>query len=292
MPGRLPSARPSGRTVLGAVAAVVVVAGLVVAGRPLSVPKTAAPVEPPPTTAAAAAPYRIGDRVACPLGHPVLAVAAGRSYPPGHPTPPPPDARPVACYDTTDQAAAAGYPPVPLPAGGLDLGGEYLVPTSGRLHRQCRRAAGRVGFAVPCPRLLPAVAPNTAPPAPCDLPFAPTCTPATGFLFETGGFTVPSDRIVAYQNFGADLDVGAARRPSAFAVSCAGERPIAPVRVRGRQGHLYRCPPGPPPHGDSVLLRWQEASTTLVVSVSGNSGLHQRLVVALAEHLELVPPSG
>jgi hypothetical protein len=195
MPRRLPWGKPSGPMVLGVVTAVAL-AGLLVTGRLLRVPSTETSVQPVPATTIAA-PYRIGDRLLCPLGHPVLATATGRSYRPGHPTPPPPNARPVACYDTTDQATAAGYPPAPLPPRALDLGGEYLVPTSSPLHRQCRQAANRVGFVVPCPRLLPAPAPNTIPPVLCDLPSTPSCTPSTGFVFEFGGFTVPSDHIVA-----------------------------------------------------------------------------------------------
>ncbi|HZD75265.1 MAG TPA: hypothetical protein VE776_15470 [Actinomycetota bacterium] len=289
MPERSRFGKPSGPTVVGVVIATVLVVGLVVTGRLLSVPGAATSVQPTPTTTIAA-PYRIGDRLVCPLGHPVLATASGRSYPPGHPTRPPPEARPVACYDTADQATLAGYPPAPLPPGGIDLDGEYLVPTSSQLHRQCRRAASRVGFAVPCPRLLPALAPNTMPPALCDLPSTPSCTPVSGFLLEVGGFTVPSDRIVAYQDFGEDLAIAASKRPAAVVVSCPGERPIAPARVRESDGRLYRCPPRSGLHGDSILLRWEEEATILVVSVSGDSELHQRLVVTLANHLELVPP--
>jgi hypothetical protein len=289
MPRRLRLGKPDAPTILGVVTAAILVVGLVVTGRLLSVPETETS-QPLPTTTIAA-PYRIGDRVACPLDHPVLATAAGRSYPPGHPAQPPPDARPVACYDTTDQATQAGYPPAPLPPGALDLGGEYLVPAPGQLHRQCRQAANRVGFAVPCPMLVPAPAPNTPPPVPCDQPSTPSCTPALGFLFEVGGFTVPSDHIVAYQDFGENLAITAAKRLTAVVVSCPRERPIARARVRGRDGRLYHCPPGSGLHGDSILLRWEERGTILVVSVSGNSGLHQRLVVTLADHLELVPPS-
>lgn len=236
-------------------------------------------------------PYRVGDRLVCPLGHPVLATEDGRSYPPAYPTQPPAAAAPVACYDTTDQATYWGYPPAPLPPGALNLDGEYLVPTSRRLHHQCRQAAGRVGFAVPCPMLLPAPAPNSAAPAPCSRPSTPLCTAALGFLFEVGGFTVPSDRIGAYQDFGENLDIAAAKRPTAFVVACEGERPIAFVRVRGRDGRLYQCPPGSGLYGDSVLVRWQEQGTILVVGLSGTSSLHQRLVVTLANHLRLVPPS-
>jgi hypothetical protein len=286
---RLLQGRSNGPTALGVFIAVALVVGLVVTGRLLRVPSSGTPVQPPPTTTIAA-PYRIGDRLVCPLNHPVLATAAGRSYPPGRPAQPPAAARPVACYDSADQAALAGYPPAPLPPGTLDLGGEYLVPASRQLHRQCRQAAERVGFAVPCPTLLPAPAPNTPPPVPCEQPSTPSCTPALGFLFEVGGFTVPSDHIVSYADVDENLAITAAKQPTATLVSCPGERPLDPASVRGRDGRLYRCPPGSGLHGDSILVRWEERATILVLSVSGDTGLHRRLVVTLADHLELVPP--
>ena len=290
MPRRLRVGAASGTTVLGLVTATVLAVALLVTGRLLSVPRTGMPVPAQPTPATAATPYRIGDRVVCPLGRPVLATANGRSYPPGHPAQPPPDARPVTCYDTAEQAAAAGYPPAPLPTGALDLGGEYLIPPSGQLRRQCQQAANRLGLVVPCPTLLPAVAPNTVPPAPCDQPSTFPCTPGSEFLFEEGGFTVPSSRIVAYENFGARLAIAAARRLTSFAVSCAGERPVAFAKVRGSRGRLYGCPPESRPHGGGMLLRWEERNAILVVSVSGQTDLHRRLVLALADHLELVQP--
>ena len=60
--------------------------------------------------------------------------------------------------------------------------------------------------------LLPALAPNTVPPVLCDQPSGSICTSGSGFLFEVGGFTVPSGRIVAYQNFGAHLAIATAKR--------------------------------------------------------------------------------
>jgi hypothetical protein len=70
--------------VLGVLAVAVLVVALVVTGRSLSGRGTRPSAQPPPT-AAADAPYRIGDRVTCPLAHPVLATADGRSYPPALP---------------------------------------------------------------------------------------------------------------------------------------------------------------------------------------------------------------
>jgi hypothetical protein len=174
-----------------------------------------------------------------------------------------------------------------LPRGAQDLGGEYLVRTGAGLRRQCRQAAGRVGYAVPCPTLLPALAPNTVPPAPCEAPT--TCTPASGFMFLIGGFTVPSGSVVAYQNFGGQLLIAAARRPTAYAVSCDGERPLAHTSVRGRRGVVSECPLESDPNG-GVLVRWRDRGTFLVVSISGRGDLQRRLVLAVAAHLEMVPP--
>src|SRR6266511_4638222 len=174
MPRRLHLGPVSGLRALGVAAAAVLVLALVVTGRSLRGGGTR-PSALPARTAAADAPYRIGDRVTCPLAHPVLATADGRSYPPGHPARPPRDADPVACYDTVAGATVAGYAPAPLPAHVLELGGVYLVPTSGRLRRPCRQAAERLGFAVPCPTLLPASSPGAPPPTLCDRRFP--CNP-------------------------------------------------------------------------------------------------------------------
>jgi hypothetical protein len=279
----------SGPKALAVAAAAVLVVALVVTGRLLSGNGTR-PSTQPTATSAADAPYRVGDRIVCPLGRPVLATSNGRSYPPGHPasSSPPPDADPVACYQTAAQAAAAGYAPAPLPAGVLELGGVYLLPTTGQLRRQCRQAAQRLGVAVPCPMLLPAPAPNTTPPTLCQrrLP----CDPRVGLLFELGGFVVPPGYVGVDPATGARLAIGAAKQTAAFPVACAGEQSVSSVTVRGTRGRLFDCPPQSGPHRGSVLLRWREQGMVMAVSVNGHSDLNRRLVLALAEHLELVRP--
>jgi hypothetical protein len=271
---------------LGVVAAALVVA-LLVMGRSLSGHATRPQARPAPTTAAA--PYRIGARLVCPLARPVLATSDGRSYPPGHPARPPRDASPVACYDTVAEAAAAGYARAALPAGVAEVAGVYLLPTSDRLRGGCRQAATRLGLAVPCPRLLPAGVPGGPPPAVCDRRWGP-CAPGSGFLLELTGFLVPSGYIGAYPEQGERLAVGAAGRPAAFAVACAEERPLGSVRVRGTRGRLVTCPFGSGPHS-GVLLRWRERGTVMALSVSGRTEPSRRLALALAAHLELVAPA-
>ena len=172
----------------GAVLGVLLVLALVVTGRVLSGPDLPPSVRPPVTTPAPV-PYRVGGRLACPHTQLVLATSDGRSYPLGHPARPPASAGPVACYATVAEAAAAGDPEAPLPAGALELGGVYLVPVPETVRRDCRRAAGRLGFAVPCPRLRPIASLGAPAPAVCPRPCG---DPGFGFLFEDAGFLVPS----------------------------------------------------------------------------------------------------
>jgi hypothetical protein len=281
----------SGPRVLGVVAAAGLVVALVVTGRAMSGLRTGPSLRPTVTTSSAAdVPYRIGERLVCPLRRPVLVTSDGRSYPPGHPVRPPPDAAPVACYETVAAAAAAGHALAPLPPGVMDLGGVYLVRTPAGVRGQCRRAAERLGFAVPCPALRPLPSLGAPQPAVCEPP-SPCGEPGFGFLLEDTGFLVPSGYVGGFRDTGAHLAVAAARRPASPAVACAGERPVAAVTVRGTGGRLLQCPPGPGPHGDHLLLRWRERGTTMAVSVSGDTGLHHRLVLAVAAHLELVAPA-
>jgi hypothetical protein len=260
----------------------------VVTGRLLSGSGLRSSARPTGTTAAPA-PYRVGERFACPHTHPVLAASDRRSYPPGHPTPPAREAVAVACYRTVAAATAAGYAEAPLPAGALELDGVYLVPVPDRIRRACQQAAGRLGFPVPCPTLRPVPSRGSRPPAVCLRP--PPCgDPEFGFLFQDSGFVVPSGFVGNWRDAGRRLVVAAARRPTAAAVACVGERPVTQARVRGHRGGLFQCPPGTGPHRDGLLVRWRERGTIMAVSVTGHVAAHRRLVLALAAHLELVPP--
>jgi hypothetical protein len=286
---RLRWGRSGGSGPLGVVAAAVLVLALVAVGRSLGDRGTlpsAAPTAPPTT---AATPYRIDDRPVCPLARPVLAASDGRSYPPGHPARPPAGARPVACYDTVAEAAAAGYARAALPAGAVELDGVYLLPTSLGLRGRCRQAAERLGLPVPCPTVLPARSPGAPPPAVCER--WPACEgPASGFLLEATGFLVPSGYVGNWQSVGSRVAIAAARR-TAEPVACARGRPLAPVVVRGTRGRLFECPPGPGLHGDSLLLRWRERGAVMALSVSGRTASYRRLLVmGLASRLALVRP--
>jgi hypothetical protein len=287
-PQRLRLGRVRGPTVLGVFAAALLLVALVITGR--SQDRTGRPPSPSAgPTAAADAPYRLDGSYGCRLGRPVLAMADGRSYPPGHPARPPPHARAVACYQTPEEAAAAGYPSAPLPAGALVIGGVYLTPTDRAFGSRCQLAADRLGFAVPCPGLLPTSAPGTAPPQLCGQRFP--CDRGRGFFFRREGFQVPPGYLGVDKQPQGSLEITASpsRQATVVNLACQTERRIATVRVQASRAVLVGCP-GWSSSGQ-VTLRWSHAGTRISVSLQGASVVNQQLAIALATHLRLVRPA-
>jgi hypothetical protein len=286
-PPRLRVGRPSGLKMLGLLAAALLVTALVITGR-TQYGGPGRSSTPPESDRAADAPYRLGGGYRCPLRRPVLAMADGRSYPPGHPTRPPQDARAVACYQTPQEAAAAGYRPAPLPAGALVIGGVYLAPTDRAFRSRCQLAADRLGFAVPCPGLLPTSAPGTAPPQLCGQRFP--CDRGRGFFFRREGFQVPPGYLGVDKQPQGSLELTAAptRQATVVNLACKTERRIAIVRVQASRAVLVGCP-GWSSSGQ-VTLHWTQAGTRISVSLQGASVVNQQLLIALATHLRVVRP--
>jgi hypothetical protein len=165
----------------------------------------------------------------------------------------------------------------------------YLAPTDRALGSRCQLAAGRLGFAVPCPGLLPTSAPGTAPPELCGQRFP--CQRGRGFFFRQEGFTVPPSYLGVDKQPQGSLEITAAptRQPTGLVnLACQSERHIATVRVQGSQARLVGCP-GWSSSGQ-VTLRWSQAGTRISVSLQGASVVNQQLAVALATHLRLVRP--
>jgi hypothetical protein len=311
MARRLRRSGPASRPMMLAVlAAAVLVAALVLTGRVLD--RHGGERRPPAGVSSAhgaaattQAPYRAGGTVGCPSLWPVLAMSNHASYPAGHPARPPPDARSVACFQTTAAAAGAGYGPAPLPAGTLEVGGVYLTPTSRGFRASCQRVAGRLGFAVPCPGMLPTVPPGSPPPRLCDQPRA--CRRGQVLRFLQGAFVVPPGYVGAPGGFSALSVVATPAHGAAggLAFQCRDERRIATPTVRRTRGVMAACfdDPQRSAFGGSVLLRWSQQGTVVVVSVldwsnasvwsdsSRWSGVNQRLAVALANHMHLAEPA-
>jgi hypothetical protein len=277
-------------TVLGVLAAGVLVTALVVTGRAQHLAPGPPPARPAAAPATVTTPVSLGAVWTCPLAAPVPAFADRHSYPPGHPAAPPSSTRPAACYPTTEEAAVAGYPPAPPPAGTLEVGGVYLTPTGTLFRRRCQQAADGVGLAVPCPTLLPASSPPAVLPNPCEQRFP--CQRGGGFLLQQDGFVVPPDYASPAWRAQGRLVVGAARRADDPFVACEGRRRLlGTVTPHGMAGQLLECTGGGL-HRDCVLVRWRERGAVMAVSVRGQALLQQRLALTVAEHTRVLPPSG
>lgn len=273
--------------------AVLLVVALIVAGRSFD----GAGGERRPATGSARtgtantqAPYHVGARTECPPRWPLLAMSNHRSYPPGHPGRPPHGATAVACYQTAAMAAGAGFARAPLPAGVLEVDGVYLAPTSSGFRSRCQQVADRLDFAVPCPELLPTLAPDVPPPRLCDQPL--TCRRGLGLRFQWDGFQVPPGYIGPPGGYGTlDSTAGPNHQP---ALPCPNQRRIAAPTVHHTRTVLAACPEEGQlsSYGGLVLLRWSQRGTRVEVGVLGWSQANQRLVVAVADHLRLVEPGG
>jgi hypothetical protein len=179
------------------------------------------------------------------------------------------------------------------------LGGVHLTPTNQAFRTSCQQVADRVGLAIPCPGLLPTSPPGSPPPQLCEdmsgcergrwMVFAHRFAVPPGYVGALGG----SDTV---ERFGALVVVavtapGSRRRSGA---GCRNERQLATPTVQGTPAVLAACLDDPRgAHfslGGHVLLRWSQQDTLVTISVRGHSKVNQRLVVALADQLHLVPP--
>jgi hypothetical protein len=198
--------------------------------------------------------------------------------------------------DLPDPAAttATTVPAQPAaPPGSVEVEGVRLAPAGTALEASCRRAADRLGFAVPCPTLLPLPATGPAPSVVCE---AGDCRDHL-YWFGMEGYVVPTGFTGAPGNLGA-LSVLASPDPQVAAGVerwCPDQRrlPVTPA-LGGRSGRppvLGTCPAGFQGWAtESLLLRWSRQGTYVTLGLRGASEANRRLLVRLAESLRLVAP--
>jgi hypothetical protein len=186
-------------------------------------------------------------------------------------------------------ASSAGRPVAP-PAEAVQVEGVSLVPTSGAFRASCRRAADRLGFAVPCPQLLPVPSSGAAPAGLCQ---GDSECRSRLLWFPMEGFLVPAGFTGAPGSLGA-LSVMATpdtRAAQGMERWCPDQRPITSAALGGRAAVLASCPAGYQGWSTpSLLLRWSRQGTFVFLGLRGQSEGNQRLLVSLAGSLRLVPP--
>ena len=211
-------------------------------------------------------------------------------YPPQHPSTPTATVRPDRCFASLRDAIQAGYRPAAEPpqTEALEVAGVYLVRPEPALARFCRKSARLLGFAVPCPTLVP-----TTPTSVVDCGgYSPGGCLRTGAFVLDGGFAGPPGyRGVQGQNSG-HLWILADRLPDALDLqSCYGAVPSGTVPVRGRRGRWIECPDGSGLNSGHVVLVWRERGVSYAVSLHGRTKTNRLLDLAIAQHLRLVSPT-
>jgi hypothetical protein len=192
----------------------------------------------------------------------------------------------------TTRATRAAAPTTTLPAGAVAVEGVAMVPTSRAFRASCQRAADRLGFAVPCPQMLPVLASGAAPARLCD-PAEPGACRDELLWFPMEAYVVPPDSTGAPGSLGALAILATPQRRLADGTLswCPDQRPVATPALGGHPAVLAACPAGFQGwSAESVLLRWSQRGTFVTLALRGPSERNQRLAVALAGRLRLVPP--
>ena len=176
------------------------------------------------------------------------------------------------------------------PAGAVQVEGVALVPTGAAFRASCRRAADRLGFAVPCPRLLPV---PSAGPAPSELCRQESTCQSRMLWFPMEAFLVPPGFTGGPGSLGA-LSILATPDPQAAAGMerwCPDQRPVTAPGLGGRPAQLASCPAGFQGwSAGSVVLRWSQRGTFVTLGLRGASEANRRLLLRLPGTLPLVPP--
>lgn len=225
------------------------------------------------------APSLFGVSYVCLRGDGIAAADETHTYiPPGFPTSTS-TTRPSRCFESVDEATRAGYrPPAPPPDTQL-VDGTYLVPVAATLTESCQRAADRLRFAVPCPRLLPN---PVGQPVSC----VDDCVVAgRWFILSDTGFTKHDDTP-------AHLVVVGRTAPSPEdPTGCSGEQPTNTITVGSSTVRLVECPDASELLGGHTVARWDLNGVTVAVSVHGHSPHEHQLVEHLANTIQMVAPT-
>lgn len=232
-----------------------------------------------------------GGRWACAGAVPHAAYADGTVYPPQHPDKPTVAERPAVCFAELDAALAEGYDLAPPPDGSEVAGDLYLVDA--RAEALCRDGAGQVGFAVPCPGVLPAPAGRGVGLLRC----AGTegrCRYGDGYVLELSGFPVPPrwcDGCRQHVMFTAE------RRGTESVLSACdfAELDLLPAGDLLPLGYS-RCGAAPPwitgnggfPHESHLLYRFVEDDIVYGISVEGHGPPQREVLDAVREATTLV----
>jgi hypothetical protein len=235
------------------------------------------------------APRGAGGVFLCPSDVPFAAYASGFYFPPNHPDHPAAIVRPARCYSTAGAAEAAHSVLAPVMPPDRETGMVYLGPPGAAAIEGCARAARTLGFAVPCPTLVPlprsgveafGCEPSIGVARDCLLHDAFSRLPLA-FVFEAPAFAVPPGwgtempdlLVVARPIEGSE----ASDRNGVFAcrpLSGSSSASVAlAATVHDRRAVFVRCDTDDPSatslYGGRTVLQWRQGGLLCEVSIGG-----------------------
>jgi hypothetical protein len=218
----------------------------------------------------------------CPTSEAVPGYGNHHSYPQWDPTSPP-AGRIVRCFASLTRATAMGYPAA-APRGTLIVDGVFLEPTGPVTRRQCRAAARKLGYAVPCPGIAPAASSPT-----------PSCSDGGGcvwgrwwFAFEEYGFNAPPRyRGISGRPAGHFLVLASRLGPTENSEVLCGSV-VGMTTIEGTRATITDCTsPGSTVSGH-VILRWVHRAVLVAVTFHGFTATNLSLATAVARHIAWV----
>jgi hypothetical protein len=206
--------------------------------------------------------------------------------------------KPDACFRTAAEAEAANYSLALVPQGTYEIGGVYLVPA--QPSRQCERAARLLGFAVPCPSMLPSGAPGSAR-ADCTTYYGTASSPCVwqgAFVLEYGSFGVPPDYPAVPNLVVTGLPKGQPPKDSEilYFLTCPEAKHVGSTQfstlfdTRPISARYLLCPDAPPPESGQLILRWKRGGATYSVSLHGDSPTNRAVLHQIALSIQYVTP--
>jgi hypothetical protein len=182
-----------------------------------------------------------------------------------------------------------------------------LVPALAELRGQCAAAANRLGFAVPCPTVLPAMGgkgmsclpPVRAALGPClgleGLPPYPV------FGLDISGFDVPADYVGVDGKAMGHLSVEARTHLESPPNPCIGGTLLGNVAVGVWTATEFSCPNDSvivqreAMHGEGtqaghLLLEWSQSGIDYIASAHGHTSVNQELLRQVVTSMTLIAP--
>jgi hypothetical protein len=183
-----------------------------------------------------------------------------------------------------------------------------LVAASAELRSECKTAAKKLGFAVPCPRDIPAIAGGAMACPPLSGPMTTACVGLEGsppypvFFLELAGFDVPDGYVGVGGHPVGHVIAEARRHADSPARLCIGATDLGSATIGHWTVASYDCPEDDAAverearHGEAAyvghtLVSWSQGGIDYIASAHGHTAVNRDLLRRFVVSMTLVPPT-